>query len=495
MCAMAALTGCGGGLKFSPEPESFFSQSVPASVSHPVQVLREQAQAAVSVNGITPTVTQFLDWAEATYPELLPRVPVQPTNQTFAPYIYRLYPATDLVLGVSTSDNTVLAITQLSTSTPTHIPLGVLADYTCLVLPAECHTDLSTFPLSQRARALAAILGKPARLLVGLGTTTVTDIQAQSLKPDVYDQYLVSFPTYGHYSWDWWALPKGSYIGQVAANAEKVGAVPMFTLYQMATWGDGNIFGLPDSTFMTGYWDNVRLMFQQIKLYGKPVLVNFEPDFWGYAHRANRNPALHTARVGSVNPDCATLPDNVAGMGECLVKMARALAPNAYVGFPPSMFGDLAANELDYMLKVGAHKADFVVMQTQDRDAGCYEARFEFCNPGSLTNFYWDATNQTTPSFTSHFAIARNLHEGLGLPLLWWQTPLGVPSTTPGGTTGAFRDNRALYFLTHAADIVAAGGIGVVFSPGHVSQTNITTDNGQFKLLSNQYLATPAALP
>lgn len=496
---MAALTGCGGGLAFSPDPDCLFNQSMPTQASDPIQILRERAQAAVSVNGITPTVTQLLDWAESTYPELLPRVPAQPTNQVFAPYVYRLYPATDLALGVNTSDNTVLAIMQLSNSTPTQIPLGTLADYTCQVLPAECHTDVSTVPLNQRARALAAILGKPARLLVGLGTAAVADIQAQSLKPEIYDQYLSSFPTFGHYSWDWWTLPKGSYVGQVAANAEKVGAVPMFTLYQMATWGDGNIFGLPDSTFMTGYWDNVRLMFQQIKLYGKPVLVNFEPDFWGYAHRANSNPTQHTARVGTVNPDCATLPDSVAGMGECLVKMARALAPNAYVGFPPSMFGDLVPTELAYMQKVGAGKADFVVMQTLDRDAGCYEAFYgeegANCNRLAGTKFYWDATNSTTPNFAAHLVVARNLHEGLGLPLLWWQTPLGTPATTAGGTRNAFRDNRADYFLTHASELVAAGALGVVFSPGHVTQTNINTDGGQFKRLSTQYFVAPVALP
>jgi hypothetical protein len=99
------------------------------------------------------------------------------------------------------------------------------------------------------------------------------------------------------------------------------------------------------------------------------------------------------------------------------------------------------------------------------------------------------------PTFTEHFAIARNLHVGLGLPLLWWQTPMGVPSATTGGSRNAFRDNRVEYFLTRSSEIVAAGGMGVVFSPGHVTQTDINTDGGQFKRLSTQYLAAPAALP
>ncbi|MBY0463741.1 MAG: hypothetical protein K2W33_02235 [Burkholderiales bacterium] len=334
-------------------------------------------------------------------------------------------------------------------------------------------------------------------MLIGLGTATVADIQAQSLKPDIHDHYLVGS---GELSWRIWSRPDGAYVGEAAANADKVGAVPMFTLYQMATWGDGNFFvALPDQALMKGFWDNVRIMYQQIKLYGKPALVNLEPDFWGYAQRVNKEPSQHFAHVATVNPDCANLSNSVAGLGECLVQMARTLAPNAYVGFPPSMFGDLVPTELAYMQKVGASKADFVVMQTLDRDAGCYEAFFATenanCNRLAGTKFYWDASNSTTPNFTEHFAIARNLHEGLGLPLLWWQTPLGVPSATTGGARNAFRDNRAEYFLTRASELVAAGGMGVVFSPGHVTQTNINTDGGQFKRLSTQYLAAPVALP
>jgi len=35
----------------------------------------------------------------------------------------------------------------------------------------------------------------------------------------------------------------------------------------------------------------------------------------------------------------------------------------------------------------------------------------------------------------------------------------------------------------------------VVFSPGEVTQTNITTDGGQFKTYSKAYFANPSALP
>ncbi|MBN1605323.1 MAG: hypothetical protein JW940_01745 [Polyangiaceae bacterium] len=51
------------------------------------------------------------------------------------------------------------------------------------------------------------------------------------------------------------------------------------------------------------------------------------------------------------------------------------------------------------------------------------------------------------------------------------------------------------YSLTHADELVAAGGLAAVFSAGDDQETDITTDGGQFKTLSAQYLARPAALP
>ena len=499
---MALLVGCGNNDTSDsatlPSGEKLFLKSIQSTNGHIAGIVANSIKLNTSVAASTSlTNEEFFDWAEINFPTLFPRELNEISNLSWSSYVYRVYPSTDLALGINSVDKSIVAVSRIGTLTPSIISLGYLFEYECQVLNTHCHINLSNYPLIHRASVLAHTLGKPKRLLLGLGTTDDADIQGQDIDIDIYDQYLVGS---GEFSWRMWNQPDGSYVGVVASNADKLGAVPMFTLYQMATWGDGNFFvALPDQALMKGFWDNVRIMYQQIKLYGKPALVNLEPDFWGYTHRVNSEPSQHFAHVATVNPDCANLSNSVAGLGECLVQMARTLAPNAYVGFPPSMFGDLVPTELAYMQKVGASKADFVVMQTLDRDAGCYEAFFasEFANCNRLagTQFYWDATNLTAPNFTEHFAIARNLHEGLGLPLLWWQTPLGVRSATTGGVRNAFRDNRAEYFLTRASELVAAGGMGVVFSPGHDTQTNINTDGGQFKRLSTQYLAAPATLP
>jgi hypothetical protein len=347
------------------------------------------------------------------------------------------------------------------------------------------------------AAKLAAKLGKPARLLVGLGaqgaSNAISAILSQADKIDIYERYL------GGGDWTTWDSAPCDYVCVVADAADSVGAVPMFTQYQMANDGDGNLASITNAAFMKTYWARVKLMYQDIAKYDKPALVNLEPDFWGYVELAapNSDPTKMAALVSS-NADCTSLPNNVTGIAECLLSMARKYAPKAYVGFPPSAWGGTTnAAVVAFMNAIGAQKADFIVEQTSDRDAGCFEISPQpsFC-VRSGSPWYWDETNETHPNFLDHLAQATAYHTGIGnLPLIWWQTPEGVPATTRGGKALHYRDNRMNYFLTHPAELVAAGGLAVVFSTGENDQTNITTDGGQFQSLDGAYLKSPAKLP
>ena len=107
-----------------------------------------------------------------------------------------------------------------------------------------------------------------------------------------------------------------------------------------------------------------------------------------------------------------------------------------------------------------------------------------------------DPGNVTTPNFNQHLAEWSTVRSHLGgLPILFWQTPMGVPSTTPGGTPKHYRDNHVQYMLTHASEYTASGVFAIVFSGGGSASANITTDGGQFARLFKAYLANPAPLP
>ncbi|MBW8843387.1 MAG: hypothetical protein JF607_00235, partial [Burkholderiales bacterium] len=82
-----------------------------------------------------------------------------------------------------------------------------------------------------------------------------------------------------------------------------------------------------------------------------------------------------------------------------------------------------------------------------------------------------------------------------GLPILFWQTPMGVPSTTPGGTPKHYRDNHVQYMLTHPTQYTGNGVFALVFSPGGATSADITNDGGQFARLFKAYLANPASFP
>ena len=360
-------------------------------------------------------------------------------------------------------------------------------------------------PAPAPAASITTALGKPGRLLVGLGAaSTFADMKAQQIAPDIIDTYLVAvtgFNSGGGNAWPQWQYnyPDGGVVTVFSNDVAAMGAVPMFTLFQMPSWKGGDVTVINDAPFMAAYWAQARLMYQKIAETDRPILVNLEPDFWGFAQGGapGGDPAKLPARVSTV-PECASQPDTAVGVVGCLLKLGRTYAPKARMGFPPSLWsGDPNATGT-FMAKLGADKADFIVAQTSDRDAGCFE------DPNPVPNcanrgpgpFYLDENNVTTPNFNqgiNDWSIVRS-HLG-GLPILYWQTPMGVPSTTPGGTPKHYRDNHVQYMLTHATQYADNGTFAIVFSPGDDTSADITNDGGQFARLSKAYLANPAPFP
>jgi hypothetical protein len=347
----------------------------------------------------------------------------------------------------------------------------------------------------------------PSRLLVGLGSggSDTTLIQAQGLKPDIYERYLVGIDTQG--GWTTWNSPSGAYATFVMQQADSVGAVPMFTLFQFSADNMTDLTSLGTASYMQTYWSDAITLFKAISAFGKPVLINVEPDFWGFAQATANStyggdPAKMPAVV-STDPACAALPANATSFAPCLMKLARKYAPKAAVGFPPSSWGGTTlASVVTFMNTMGTNQGDLLIMQTVDRDAGCREqatltpATAQADCVGGAGPWYWDETNQTHPNFQDNLSMAQTYHDGIGgLPIVWWQTPFGAPSASPGGSAGHYRDNKVDYFLKHPTELVAVGALGIVFGAGAENQTTPSTDDGQYQTLSKQYLAKPAALP
>ncbi len=351
-------------------------------------------------------------------------------------------------------------------------------------------------PVSTAAE-LNAALGQSETLLVGLGNDLPGDgSTARSLllnePPPLHYVYLVGLS--GPDGWTHWN-PDGAFLTRQARAALDKGVVPVFTLYAMADWGEARLDVLTDPSYMGPWWDGYALALRRLGELHAPAMLHVEPDFWGFAQqRGDGDPTEIEVLVGSVYPPCAHLPDTLAGFGQCVVEQARTWSPLTRIGFHASRWAhDDPAAIADFLLQAGAGDADALFVETLDRDAGCFEARGEGCTRDDGP-WYWDDSGQGTPGFRTHLADMKALHEATGLPLVWWQMPMGVPSAASGGQPMQYRDNRVAYFFAHPEEFAEAGGAAVMFGPGWPGQTDLTSDGGQFLRYWKSYRSAPVVL-
>jgi hypothetical protein len=345
------------------------------------------------------------------------------------------------------------------------------------------------------ARALAMKLGRPGNFLIGMGNDLANDHNQDGaytlgVTLDLHDAYLVGLQGKG--GWPDWN-PGGSFVNILADTAAAHGVVPMFTLYAFAVGGENMSKDLVDTDYMQRWWAGARLLFERIAAFGKPAVVHLEPDFWAFMQQAAHGDATTFKALVKMVPDCAELPDTLAGLGQCVVRLAHKVAPQVAVGFHASDWAGPPEETVRFLNALGAMSSDFVGIGPLDRDAGCFEAHAPECQRGGT--FYWDETNQTHPNFHDHLAFAKTISTGTGKPILWWQVPFGAPSDTPGGTPGHYRDNRVHYLFSHIDEFIAAGFVGAAFGVGAGNQTFPTSDGGQFKAAIGKYFAAPVPLP
>jgi hypothetical protein len=296
----------------------------------------------------------------------------------------------------------------------------------------------------------------------------------------------------------WWGCwqydqdPPGDYVRGFASTCAGISPpqIPMITYYQILQ-SSGVDQGAPevmqaatDAAFMGRYFADWRFLLQQIG--STQALLHIEPDFWGFAQQITNDPTSEMAAVASANPtDCGMLPNTIAGMGQCMVAMVRKYAPKAMVGLHASTWStnvDVSLNNstsLDvageaaktaaFLAAAGESDADFVVVETSDRDAGYYQTA-----ASPERNTWWDDTNATLPNFHQDFAWVQALTTALQKPALYWQTPLG--NSAQNNTPNHYKDNRVDYFFAHFGELAAAHAVGAMFGAGAGDQTEPETD-------------------
>jgi hypothetical protein len=126
----------------------------------------------------------------------------------------------------------------------------------------------------------------------------------------------------------WPGRGPGAYARDFASKAHGNGQVPMFTYYEIlqasgAAEGSAEVAATQDAAFMHRYLGDCAVLLDQLA--SSVALLHLEPDFWGYAEQLNQDPHAIRAAVASGHPECKGFEDSIAGLGRCMIDMARRL--------------------------------------------------------------------------------------------------------------------------------------------------------------------------
>jgi hypothetical protein len=295
------------------------------------------------------------------------------------------------------------------------------------------------------------------------------------------------------------------------------GITPVFIYYQLlqsspggGDEGTADRSNLKNNSTMSSYWSDVTLLFTHMGAYSSKVVVDIEPDLWGYIQQAStgdNGASVQASVASSGNSDLAGLPNNAAGFAQAFVRLRDKYAPNVILGYELSMWGTmtdplyqntplsqidaLAARSTAFQQSLGA-PFDLVFTDPADRDA----AFDQFIN-GDGGASWWDATDyQRFDQYVGDFV------RGVGLRMVLWQIPLGnTKMPAMNNTWGHYQDNHVEWWFddatgTHLATTAAAGVVAMLFGGGADGTTSVDGDGGYFRLRVNVYYGGgPLSLP
>jgi hypothetical protein len=325
-------------------------------------------------------------------------------------------------------------------------------------------------------------------------------------------QYLSAGVNTGN-GWETWNSPAGAFATFYMTDSQTNGYIPVFSYYELlqsnpstgANESDRDFSNLNNASTMNAYYANFKLLMQKAGAFGQKVVVQVEPDLWGYLQqRAAGGDATNVSAsvANSGFADAAGIPNTVQGFADALLHIRDVYGANAVLAIHASPWAsgqDIASSTSTTLnITVEADKTaaflnsagiasnthgttwDVVFNDLDDHDAAWWEA-----NGG---HHWWDPTNATFPNFSRYLAWVSELHTQTGRQQVAWQVPEGNQYfLTMNNTCGHYQDNVAPYFIGHPQSLFNAGLVAVLFGAGNGCQTNtfdaqgdgITNNNGQ----------------
>lgn len=245
------------------------------------------------------------------------------------------------------------------------------------------------------------------------------------------------------------------YVRPFLEDAKAMGATPVCTFYQLLGLGklagiDGDSEAaivakvLVDASLMRTYFDNFVWLLEIAAAYEPPVVVQVEPDSWGFMMWAmgvegNGDPASVPVKVaGSGHPDLGGFDDNASGLGKALLALRDKYAPEVRLGWHSSNFraGNAPQVVESFLGGMGDWDALFVDGPHVDPDPAAW----------------WEPWDEEAVDINLQWMSA--VTESAGIPLVVWQVPIGSTDYHLIGDAGE------LAMLTRFAE---AGAVAVLF--------------------------------
>jgi hypothetical protein len=292
---------------------------------------------------------------------------------------------------------------------------------------------------------------------------------------------------------NWWGCwqdlskPPGDFVKRLL-NATRIARwdgvarpqIPVFTYYvqlhaSKQGEGAGQLSALNDANFISRYLGDYRFLLTLIGT--EAAIVHVEPDLWGFLRQTNSNPSSIPVKIKAGNPtDCANEEDTAAGLGKCMIRMARKYSPNAKVGLHASPWwitrSDDGRTNGEFMKALGAAQGDFIATDPCDRDAGFYDTKGQ--------NKWWDDAKAR-----AYLAWSKQLSQTIGLPNIMWQIPVG--NMAQNNTSEHWKDNRVDWLFAHMQETADAHVVALLFGAGAAGQTTPESDGGNLIQKTRSY--------
>jgi hypothetical protein len=296
--------------------------------------------------------------------------------------------------------------------------------------------------------------------------------------------------------WSTWANGHGSYVSEYIAESEAADVVPVFSYYQLrqsqpgAGNGEesaGDLENLANRSTMRAWYEDLKLFFAQAASATGPVVLQVEPDLWGYIEAASKHndaSSVHVAVASSGMPDLKGMPNTATGLAQAILVLRNNYAPKVIVAYHDSSWGTglniqsshptraqvqgMAERSVAFYRSLDA-RFNALFTETSNADAGYAQE-----DEGAGTTQWWAPID-----FTHLGEYIRAVHHALRLPVVIWQIPVGT--TFMKNTYQQFEDNKLQSLLDtgpvartrlhhYANDGVAA----LLFGPAQSSDTQVS---------------------